>query len=133
MHNARLPPLLENIWVRPFLADLPTSCGVGGLSSLGDLSPAPRRWPSLLLAVKVLNCDIGCWERHRLSRQTLMLHHKKHHAKHVAIINGMVQGTELEKDSLEEIMLKAHRSSNLGLFNNAASTWNHNFFWKCLR
>lgn len=62
-----------------------------------------------------------------------MLHHKKHHAKHVAIVNGMVQGTEMEKDSLEEIMLKAHRGSNLGLFNNAASTWNHNFFWKCLR
>ena len=37
----------------------------------------------------------------RISRQALTLHHKKHHAKHVAIINGMIRGTEMEKDSLE--------------------------------
>lgn len=37
----------------------------------------------------------------RLSRQTMTLHHTKHHAKHVAIINGMIEGTEMEKDSLE--------------------------------
>jgi hypothetical protein len=30
-------------------------------------------------------------------------------------------------------MLKAFRGSNMGLFNNAASSWNHEFFWKCLR
>ena len=29
-------------------------------------------------------------------------------------------------------MLKAFRGGNLGLFNNAASSWNHAFFWKCL-
>ena len=68
-----------------------------------------------------------------ISRQAMTLHHTKHHAKHVAIINGMIQGTEMEKDSLEEIMLKAFRCSNMGLFNNAASSWNHEFFWKCLR
>ena len=31
----------------------------------------------------------------------MTLHHAKHHAKHVAIINGMIEGTEMEKDSLE--------------------------------
>jgi superoxide dismutase len=33
----------------------------------------------------------------------------------------------------QEIMLKAFRGGNVGLFNHAASSWNHEFFWKCLR
>ena len=41
----------------------------------------------------------------RLSRQAMTLHHTKHHAKHVAIINGMIEGTEMEKDSLEVLVL----------------------------
>ena len=69
----------------------------------------------------------------RLSKQTMALHHGKHHAKHMAIVLGMIEGTEMEKDSIEQIMLKAHQGGNVGLFNNAASSWNHEFFWRCLR
>ena len=39
-----------------------------------------------------------------ISRQTMTLHHTKHHAKHVAIINGMIEGTDMEKDSLEVVL-----------------------------
>jgi hypothetical protein len=31
----------------------------------------------------------------------MTLHYTKYHAKHVAIINGMIEGTEMEKDSLQ--------------------------------
>lgn len=58
----------------------------------------------------------------------MTLHHAKHHAKHVAIINGMIEGTEMHNKTLEEIMLQAHRGGNMGLFNNAASSWNHGMY-----
>ena len=44
----------------------------------------------------------------------------------------MVEGTDMQRDSMEEIMIKAHRAGNVALFNHAASAWNHNFFFRCL-
>ncbi len=40
----------------------------------------------------------------------------------------MVKGTAFEGKSLEEII----RTSEGGVFNNAAQVWNHTFYWHCL-
>ena len=56
-------------------------------------------------------------------------------------MNSMIAGTALESDglSLEEIVLAAHRNSttpgmnNVALFNNAAQSWNHQFYWQCMK
>ena len=68
-----------------------------------------------------------------ISKKTLSFHHGKHHAKYVATTNSMIQGTEMETfESLEALVLHAHASKNTGLFNNAAQSWNHAFYWKCM-
>ncbi|MCW8107726.1 superoxide dismutase [Fe] [Alteromonas ponticola] len=63
-----------------------------------------------------------------ISAETLDYHYGKHHATYVNKLNGLVEGTENEKKSLEEII----KSSSGGLFNNAAQVWNHTFYWNCL-
>lgn len=46
----------------------------------------------------------------------------------MAKLNGLVEGTELAEKSLEEII----KSSDGGVFNNAAQIWNHTFYWNSL-
>ncbi|WP_218353116.1 superoxide dismutase [Alteromonas lipotrueiana] len=63
-----------------------------------------------------------------ISAETLEYHYGKHHATYVSKLNGLVEGTEKESQSLEEII----KSADGGLFNNAAQVWNHTFYWNCL-
>jgi Fe-Mn family superoxide dismutase len=63
-----------------------------------------------------------------ISAETLDFHHGKHHATYVTKLNGLIEGTELENKSLEEIV----KSSDGGVFNNAAQIWNHTFYWNSL-
>jgi len=67
-----------------------------------------------------------------ISRKTLQYHHGKHHAKYVATTNSMIDGTKYEKLSLVEIIKKSHSDKNQVLFNNAAQSYNHAFYWKCM-
>jgi Fe-Mn family superoxide dismutase len=64
-----------------------------------------------------------------ISAETFDYHHGKHHAAYVNNLNAAVANTPNEKKSLEEIIL----SSDGPLFNNAAQTWNHTFFWNCMK
>ena len=63
-----------------------------------------------------------------ISAETLEFHHGKHHATYVNKLNGLIEGTELENDSLEDIIMKSEGA----VFNNAAQVWNHTFYWNCL-
>jgi superoxide dismutase, Fe-Mn family len=66
----------------------------------------------------------------QLSRETLELHHGKHHAGYVKVLNELVRGTRFTDHSLSEII----RISAPGpLHNNAAQHFNHSFYWNCLR
>jgi superoxide dismutase, Fe-Mn family len=67
-----------------------------------------------------------------IGSKTLEIHHGKHHAKYVSTLNSMVEGTDLENQTLEKIM-KASYKKNQALFNNAAQSWNHSFYWKCMK
>src|ERR1700760_3258527 len=68
-----------------------------------------------------------------ISAKTLEFHHDKHHAAYVNKLNELVAGTEYEKMSLEDIILKtAKDDSKKTIFNNAGQHWNHTFFWNCL-
>jgi superoxide dismutase, Fe-Mn family len=69
-----------------------------------------------------------------ISKSTLEFHHDKHHATYVNNYNNTVQGTELDSQSLEEVIKAiAGDSSKMGLFNNAAQAWNHTFYWQCMK
>lgn len=63
-----------------------------------------------------------------ISSETLDYHYGKHHQAYVTNLNKMIEGTEHADASLETII----RSSDGGLFNNAAQVWNHSFYWNCM-
>ncbi len=63
-----------------------------------------------------------------ISEETLDFHYGKHHAAYVNNLNKLIEGTAFAEMSLEDIIRKAEG----GLFNNAAQTWNHTFFWNSL-
>ncbi len=56
-----------------------------------------------------------------ISAETIEYHYGKHHQTYVTNLNNLIKGTAFEGKSLEEII----RSSEGGVFNNAAQVWNH--------
>lgn len=68
-----------------------------------------------------------------ISANTLEFHHGKHHKTYVDNLNKLISGTDWEGKSLEEIIkISAADAAKAGIFNNAAQTWNHSFYWQCL-
>lgn len=63
-----------------------------------------------------------------ISKETLDYHYDKHHNTYVVKLNGLIEGTDFEGKSLEDII----KTSSGGVFNNAAQVWNHTFYWHCL-
>lgn len=69
-----------------------------------------------------------------MSANTFSFHHEKHHNTYVVNLNGLVEGTDLEGKSLEEIVsATAGNPDKAGVFNNAAQVWNHTFFWNSMK
>ncbi len=60
-----------------------------------------------------------------ISEKTLEFHHGKHHQKYVDTLNSLIEGTEYEEKSLEDII----KTSDGKIFNNAAQVWNHTFYF----
>jgi superoxide dismutase, Fe-Mn family len=69
-----------------------------------------------------------------ISKSTLEFHHDKHHAAYVTNYNAAVEGTELATMSIEDVIKAiADDASKAGIFNNAAQSWNHSFYWNCIK
>ncbi len=69
-----------------------------------------------------------------ISAQTIGFHYGKHHKTYVDTLNKLVAGTEFEGQSLEAIIkATAGKADKSGIFNNAAQTWNHTFYWNSLK
>lgn len=69
-----------------------------------------------------------------ISANTLDFHHGKHHKAYVDNLNKLIAGTDMEGQSLEDIIKNAAKNSaKAGIFNNAAQVWNHSFYWQCLK
>ncbi|MFZ4758801.1 MAG: superoxide dismutase [Burkholderiaceae bacterium] len=64
-----------------------------------------------------------------ISKETLEIHHGKHHQAYVTNLNNLIKGTEFESLGLEDIV----RKSSGGVFNNSAQIWNHTFYWNSLK
>src|SRR5690606_3886488 len=67
-----------------------------------------------------------------MSRETLELHHDKHHQAYVTNGNKLLEGSGLEGKSLEDIVKESY-GKNQGLFNNAGQHYNHIQFWKWMK
>jgi Fe-Mn family superoxide dismutase len=69
-----------------------------------------------------------------ISANTISFHYGKHHKTYVDNINKMIAGTEFAELPLEKIITtSAGKADKAGIFNNAAQTWNHTFYWHSLR
>jgi Fe-Mn family superoxide dismutase len=82
--------------------------------------------PSLPYAENALNPII--------SANTIGFHYGKHHKGYVDNLNKLVAGTEFADLPLENIITAtAGKADKTAIFNNAAQTWNHTFYWRSLK
>lgn len=63
-----------------------------------------------------------------ITAETIAYHYGKHHQTYINNLNGLIEGTEFADADLETIVKK----SDGPIFNNAAQTWNHNFYFLSL-
>jgi len=69
-----------------------------------------------------------------ISAKTLQFHHSKHHQAYINKLNELIAGTGFQGLSLEQIIKEtAGQSELVGIFNNAAQSWNHTFYWHSLK
>ena len=67
-----------------------------------------------------------------MSKETLEFHHDKHHQAYVTNGNKLLEGTEFEGKTVEEVV-KGSFGKNQGLFNNAGQHYNHIHFWQWMK
>lgn len=68
-----------------------------------------------------------------ISANTIGFHYGKHHKAYVDNLNKLVAGTEFAGLPLEKIIKEtAGKADKTAIFNNAAQTWNHTFYWNSL-
>ena len=68
-----------------------------------------------------------------MSAETLEFHHDKHHNAYVTKGNELLTDLPNMGETLEEVVLNAHKQGNQALFNNAGQHWNHNHFWQWMK
>ena len=69
-----------------------------------------------------------------ISAQTFDFHYGKHYKTYVDNLNKLIENTEFSAMTLEEIIKNTYgKPEYAAIFNNAAQTWNHEFFWKSMR
>ncbi|MBS2210469.1 superoxide dismutase [Carboxylicivirga mesophila] len=63
-----------------------------------------------------------------IDARTMEIHHTKHHAAYTNNLNGAVAGTELEGQSIEDLLANISKHS-VAVRNNGGGFFNHNLFW----
>jgi Fe-Mn family superoxide dismutase len=106
------------------------SAGLAATLALGGLprtaKAAPLTLPALPYAENALDPVI--------SANTLGFHYGKHHMAYLNNLNKLIAGTEFADMPLEKIVAAtAGKSDKVAIFNNAAQTWNHTFYWHSLK
>ena len=66
-----------------------------------------------------------------IDKETMQIHHDKHHQAYVDNLNKAIAGTPNENKSLEELIANAG-SISAAVRNNGGGHWNHSFFWEIL-
>lgn len=63
-----------------------------------------------------------------ISAETVSIHYGRHHRGYVTKLNALTNGTADADKSLDDLV----KSASGGVFNCAAQTWNHTFYWKSM-
>ncbi len=64
-----------------------------------------------------------------IDKETMQIHHDKHHQAYVDNLNKAIAGTDNENKSIEELVKNAG-SISPAVRNNGGGHWNHSFFWE---
>ena len=70
-----------------------------------------------------------------IDKQTMEIHHDKHHNTYVTKLNSAVEGTDLEAKSIEEIVANLDSVPSdiqTAVRNNGGGHLNHSLFWELL-
>jgi Fe-Mn family superoxide dismutase len=96
-----------------------------GNSSTVQGAASPQTLPPLPYAENALEPII--------TAKTLSFHYGKHHQAYVNNLNKLIAGTDYANLSLDKIITSvAGKPDKTAIFNNAAQSWNHSFYWKSL-
>ena len=69
-----------------------------------------------------------------ISANTIGFHYGRHHRGYLDNLNKLIGGTAFADMPLEKIVAAtAGKADQTAIFNNAAQTWNHTFYWQSLR
>ena len=67
-----------------------------------------------------------------ISEDTLSVHHLKHHKGYVDKLNLLLKDGSYKGLGLVDVIRSSFADENWPIFNNAAQSWNHQFFWTSL-
>lgn len=65
-----------------------------------------------------------------IDKQTMEIHHGKHHNGYTNNLNNAIAGTDLENESIEAILEKG--MDNAAVRNNGGGFYNHSLFWSIM-
>ncbi len=69
-----------------------------------------------------------------ISANTIGIHYGRHHRGYLDNLNKLIAGTAFADLPLEKIVAAtAGKPDQTAIFNNAAQTWNHTFYWRSLK
>lgn len=110
--------LIQPFLIISFLAIIPFVCFGEPLSKF-TLAPLPYAEDALVPYI---------------SKETLFYHYTKHHKGYADKLIDMAKKNNLQDLTLEEIIQKSYKDPKLtALFNAAAQTWNHTFYWESMK
>lgn len=66
-----------------------------------------------------------------IDARTMEIHHGKHHGGYTNNLNNAIEGTALDKQSIEEILASTSQHS-AAVRNNGGGYYNHSLFWKVM-
>ncbi len=67
-----------------------------------------------------------------IDKQTMEIHHTKHHQGYVNKYNNAVEGTPLADMSIENVFKEISKHP-AGVKNNGGGVWNHSLFWTIMK
>ena len=89
------------------------------------------------MAFEVPRCPTRTTRSSRTStRQTMRIHHDKHHQAYVDKANAALEGTEWADESVEEVLKNLDslpRTSRGAVRNNGGGHYNHSLFWESMK
>ncbi|GAB4035366.1 superoxide dismutase [Spirosoma gilvum] len=66
-----------------------------------------------------------------IDKQTMEIHHGKHHNAYVTNLNNAIAGTDLENKSIEDLLASVSKAP-IAVRNNGGGHYNHTMFWNTI-